>query len=253
MRKVLDGPREMRIDYLGPGPEAGPLPAFFYIALSGAESLDLHPYNQPVQYLENKPLRVFSLTIPGHEEGLNKFHAMQYWADQMQEGNYILETFFEKVTHVIEWLIEQQIVDPAHMAVGGLSRGGFIAAHIAAREQRMRALLGFAPLTDLLQLSEFSHLPRRAEELNLIHLTELLTHIKAIRFYIGNRDTRVGTDACFHLIRRLADKQHEKKNRHQHVELMITQCIGQHGHGTTPSTFKEGALWIEHHLLGSEY
>src|SRR5436189_187188 len=117
----------------------GTLPAFFYFSFSGEESLTLPPYNSPVTHVSSKSLRIFSFTIPGHEEGQNRFHAMKDWAENLE----ILKEFIEKVAQALTWLIENEIVDPAHIAVGGLSRGGFIATHVAAREKRVSTLLAF--------------------------------------------------------------------------------------------------------------
>lgn len=243
--------------YTGIGPEGGPLPAFIYFSLSGEESLNLAPYNQPAQTLANEPLRVFSFDIPAHGNDFDKFKAMQKWADWFQAGDYFLENFFQQVTDAIQWLIEIEMIDPQKIAVGGLSRGGFIATHIAAREMRIQSLLCYAPLTQLESLAEFkefSHLPafeRRTDVLNLKHLVEKLTHLKHTRFYIGNHDTRVDTDACYQFIRSFSEKIHEKKARHCAVELNITPSIGHKGHGTAPHIFEEGALWVKKNLLGS--
>lgn len=251
MSKNLVDEHNFRIDYLGPTPEGGRLPAFFYFALSGEESLQLHPYNQPALHLNSCAMRVFSFTIPGHEEGMNKFHAMNYWAEQMVAGTYLLEDFFDKTERAILWLINQNLVDPEHVGAGGLSRGGFVATHMAARLSFVHTLLGFAPLTELSQLKEFSHpsLERHAAELDLMHLVDNLTHVRNVRFYIGNLDTRVNTDSCYRFIRALAEKGHAKKARHQKIELMLTPSIGHQGHGTDPHIFEEGSLWAKTHIL----
>jgi len=252
--KSLTDPNGNEIVYLGLGPEAGPLPAFFYFALSGQESLQLHPYNSPAALLEGAPLRVFSMTIPGHGPDFDKFHAMRYWADQMAQENYILETFFDAATSAIDWLIKNAFIDPARIAVGGLSRGGFIATHIAARDTRIKTVLAFAPLSRLRELKEFtsaehsSRVKMRAEALNLELLVDKLTHVHHLRFYIGNRDVRVGTDACYHFIRKLADKEHEIRARHMNVELRLTSSTGHKGHGMAPQTFEEGVEWVKHLL-----
>jgi predicted esterase len=251
MSKFLTDPTDMRIDYLGLEPEAGALPAFFYFALSGEDSLELHPYSQPAKLVGDNSCRIFSFTIPGHEPGMNKFNAMQYWAEQMLRGEYLLENFFEKVVNAIHWLIEQKIADPSALATGGLSRGGFVATHIAARVNQLQTVLGFAPLIELMQLKEFADHPelrRRSSELDLVKLVDRLTHVRHFRFYIGNLDTRVGTDACYHFIRRLAEAGHAKQARHQKVELFITHSIGHKGHGTDPHIFEEGSSWLKHHL-----
>jgi len=252
--KTLTDPHGNEIYYQGLGPEAGQLPAFFYFALSGEDSLELPPYNSPASLLEGEPLRVYSITIPGHGPGHDKFHAMQYWADQIAQENYILKTFFDKAASSIEWLIKEGYVDPNHIAVGGLSRGAFVAAHVAARNTRIKTVLGFAPLTRLGELNEFASVEQstrvkiRASALDLEHLVDQLTHVHHLRFYIGNRDERVSTDACYHFIRRLADKAHEIRARHMNIELRITHSIGHKGHGTTPQIFAEGIGWLKEQL-----
>ena len=251
MSKNLVDTHNTRIEYLGPGPEGGPLPAFFYFALSGVESLCLHPYNQPALHLDSGAMRIFSFTIPGHEQGMNKFHAMEYWAEQMAAGTYLLEDFFDQTQRAILWLINQDLVDPEHVGIGGLSRGGFVATHMAARLPLVHTLLGFAPLTELSQLKEFAQpsLEGHTAKLDLVHLVDHLTHVRHIRFYIGNLDTRVNTDACYRFIRSLAEKGHAKHARHQKIELMLTPSIGHQGHGTDPHVFEEGSLWAKNHLL----
>lgn len=240
-----------RLDYVGPPLELGPLPAFFYFALSGEESLHLHPYNSPVMALANEPIRIFSLTLPAHGEGFNKLHAMQKWADWMADGSAWLEGFFQNTLFAIHWLIGGGFVIPTSLALGGLSRGGLIATHIAARLENVSVLLAFAPLTRLNELKEFSETGiESANAFDLETLSDKLLHVQHLRFYIGNNDTRVGTDACYRFIRTLAKNVHEKHVRHCQIELMITPSLGHKGHGTAPHIFVEGAQWIKQQLLG---
>lgn len=239
-----------RIDYAGVSLDLGPLPAFVYFALSGEESLHLHPYNSPVVHLSESPMRIFSITLPAHGEGYNKFHAMQAWADLTAEGTSWLEDFFQNALLSIHWLFKAGLAVPDAIALGGLSRGGFIAAHLAARLEKVKALIGFAPLTRLSELKEFTpELQERAAPFDLETLIEKLLHVQHTRFYIGNHDSRVSTDACYRFIRLFAEKVHEKHIRQCHIELMITHSIGHKGHGTAPSIFEEGARWIKQQLL----
>jgi len=245
----LTTPDGVPIYYLGPELEVGPLPAFVYFALAGDESLHLPPYHQPAEILKAHPLRIFSFTLPGHGEGYDKFTAMSYWAEQMLLGRYLLEVFFEQTAQALTWLVQQQIILPEALAVGGLSRGAFVATHVAARQPLVKTILGFAPLTHLSLLPQFQSLQERAQSLDLLSLIPQLHHVKNFRFYIGNRDTLVGTESCFHFVQQLVEyayKQHLK----QATELMITPSIGHQGHGTAPHIFAEGSAWIQHHLLG---
>ena len=82
---VLDGGK--KVSYVGPDILDGPLPSLFYFALSEEESLLVDPYNQPVQFLLEKPVRTFSLTIPGHGPDLDPRKAIGIWAEEFKKGN----------------------------------------------------------------------------------------------------------------------------------------------------------------------
>lgn len=250
MKTIIDS-QGNEIFYQGLGPEAGPLPALFYFALSGEESLTLAPYNTPAALLEETPCRIYSMTIPGHGPGFDKFHAIRYWADQFGQEEDILHPFFENVVFSIDWLIRNEYVDPQYIAVAGLSRGAFIATHLAAHEKRIQTVLGFAPLTRLDHLQEFAsaeHSTRvkmLVSRLDLEHVVNNLTHLRHLRFYIGNRDERVSTDACYAFIRKLAQTAHDVRARHMSIELRLTPSVGHKGHGTAPQTFEEGVNWVK--------
>lgn len=246
----LQTPSGVDLYYRGREASSGPLPAFFYFSLSGRESLELSPYNTPATYFGDE-CRVFSWTIPGHEEGLDKYDAMQFWADAMLSGKTLLEDFFEAVTADIDWLIAENVIKETAMGVGGLSRGAFVATHIAAKEKRIQALLGFAPLTRLEPLHEFEPLlgSEQLSRLALETLTPDLTHLRHSRFYIAGRDTRVSTRACFDFVSAFYEQIHIKSAKRCHLELFIKPPLGMHGHGTAPHIFEEGTLWMKQHLL----
>jgi hypothetical protein len=252
---LLKSPEDQSIYFLGKGFEEGPLPAFFYFSLSGEESLILHPYAQPAQILKELPLRIFSFTLPGHNKPQDKFHAIEFWAQQMALGNPIIDDFIEDVLRSIEWLIAIHLVDPLYMVTGGLSRGAFTATLLSMREKRMKALLGFAPLISLEEVEEFkkprnsTSLKDQLQKLNLAAHIEELFHLKGLRFYIGNRDTRVNTDACYTFVREFTEKAYTQKNRQTQCELILYPSIGFKGHGTPSEIFLEGSLWLKKYLL----
>lgn len=146
-------------------------------------------------------------------------------------------------------LIDDGYVDPDRMAVGGLSRGGFIATHLAAREPRIKSILGFAPLTQLGWMHEWRHQKEAslAKSYDLINTIEKLTG-KSLRFYIGNRDLRVGTSACYQFIEMLADYSYSNGYRSPPVDLIITPSVRHKGHGALPHIFQEGADWLKSQL-----
>lgn len=230
--------------YVGPHLDEGPSKALFYFALSGEDSLVRDPFNQPVQFLEGSPIRIFSMTLPAHEDKLPPENAMNVWAERMKEGKQVLPPFIEKAAECVRVLEETFLGGTC--GVAGLSRGAFIASHVAAHCPQVTHILGFAPLTRLTHNKEF--IGEEAESLALIRLCPKLFDRK-IRFYIGNHDTRVGTHNAFELIEALAQEAHQKRIRSSPIELIIGPSIGYQGHGTSPEVFKAGAEWIKQELL----
>lgn len=233
---------EVTLYHTGPALDHGPLPSFFYFSLSGPDSLTLDPFNQIVQFLRGQMIRVFSLTLPGHEANLSPHKALSLWAEDFSRGVDCIGNFLDQTQTAIDFAIKEKFVKVDKMATGGLSRGGFIAAHLAAREPRFRFLLGVAPLTRLDQAREFSDLHNNPllQNYSLDKIAGAIAD-RHIRFYIGNEDTRVSTRACFDFAMQIVEK---KQTRTSQVELFISPSIGQMGHGTPPEVFKQGADWI---------
>ncbi len=227
------------LKYLGPRLEEGPLPAIFYFALSAHDSLHLDPFNQPVNVWKDARVRVFSLDLPSHGPGEDKLVAMEAWAAglQQQPENFF-EPFFSRFAQALDSL-EKHIV-PGALAVAGLSRGGYISAHLAARFPQINAVLGFAPATKLTELGGF---PSDASRYDLIRLVPALSKIK-LKFFIGNHDIRVGTAGAFEFCEALAKEKFSKGERSPQVEFSMYPSIGHKGHGTPPHIFMEGALWL---------
>lgn len=239
---IIESPFPLAIHHLGPDLNKGPLPSLFYFALSGEESLTLDPYNQPAVFLAQHPIRILSFTLPGHGPGYATSTAISLWGKELAEGHNIIAEFIEAAVQNIDYLIEQGIIHPKHLAAAGLSRGGFIATHLAARDPRIHTVVGYAPMTRLTFLKEFAEIHSYA--LDLIHLVEKLVH-KKIRFYIGNRDLRVGTKESYQFIETLAETQHQAGYRSPPAELIITPSIGHKGHGTSLATFHDGMKWLQ--------
>jgi hypothetical protein len=157
--EILKGRNDLRIYWRGPGFSKGPAPSVIYLALSGEESLMLPSINQPVEFLLNTYVNVFSFTLPSHGLGLGNKNAMKVWADKLSQ--------------------------------------------------------------------------------------------KILRFYIGNRDIRVGTKECFDLLQRATHTAYETGIRSPPIEMIMTPSIGYKGHGTAPQSFQEGAEWLHQKLLKS--
>jgi esterase FrsA len=237
------------IYYVGRDLSEGPLPALFYFALSAEESLHTDPYNQMPSFLSSLPLRIFSMDLPVHGKNLPAIQAFSVWAENFRAGKDLITPFLDDVVSGISKLEEKGILKKEMTGVAGLSRGALIATHVAARIPKIPSILGFAPVTELSFSKEFQELSGNplVQHLNLIPLIDHLTS-RHLRFYIGNRDLRVGTAKCFHFIQTLVDAAFEKKERSSQVELIIGPSIGQLGHGTSKAVFEEGARWMAKEL-----
>lgn len=232
--------------HLGPALEHGPLPSLFYFALSGQDSLTKDPYNQLVALLGRPMMRVFSLTLPGHEEGLPDSLAMKLWAEDMeQHGGKKLQAFFSDMEKAVSFALDEKLIHPEKMAAAGLSRGGFIAAHLAAKDPRFKALALLAPLTRLSLVEEFTSPSPLIDALDL-HLLAKSLASRPTWISIGNRDTRVGTTSSFELLSLISQA---KERGFAPAEMHIHPSIGHKGHGTPPEIFKAAADWIKSQIL----
>lgn len=235
--------RKLPIAFKGPPLEEGPLPAFFYFALSAQESLEMEPINRPVALLSSHRIRCFSFTLPAHGPGLDPTNAMETWAREMRNGNDPIGSFLSEAENNIQFLIDRNIINPNHLAVGGLSRGGLIATLLACRDHRLKYLLGFAPVTSLSYLKEFSDLSHHPDLIAATPPPEKLIRTHT-RFYIGNHDTRVGTDCCYRFVKSVVEEALSHHLRSPAIELMISRSIGHKGHGTSDEVFASGISWL---------
>lgn len=239
----------LKVAYTGPHLSSGPMPALFYFALSAQDSLCLDPFNQPVEYLSTLPMRIFSLTLPGHENNLPPTQALDIWAKEIAKGRNVIADFIANVKLAVDALLIEGALIPDRIAVAGLSRGAFIAAHAAAEIPHFRWILGFAPLIQPAFAKEFQAISQHplVQSLSLETLVDRLID-RHLRFYIGNLDTRVGTKHCFDFVEKLAQTAFENQIRSPQAELIIGPSIGRDGHGTSKKVFHEGAQWIAEKL-----
>lgn len=242
-------PNGSSIYYHGAHPGEGPKPAVIYFALSGEMSLYEDPFNQPVLEWAKNDMRVFSWNLPYHGKGMDPHEAILHWAEELARNPHFLTDFIDECQKNIQHLIDLHVVDRDSLAVAGLSRGGFIAAHLAALNPHLKHVLAFAPLTSPKPIEELKSQPSAPfNKFGLVKLVDALTE-KHIRFYIGNHDSRVGTDACYAFIKTLTEHAFSKGIRSPQAELIIYPSIGHRGHGTPPHIFLDGARWLINQLL----
>lgn len=225
-----------------------PLPAFIYFALNGKDTLNLDPYNQPIQALANKNIRCYSWDLPFHLENKDPSYSLKQWNESFEKGIDFITPFLDEMEENIEKLIASHAIKKNAICLAGLSRGGFMAFHLAKRLPYVKHVLAYAPLTNLHSFQGEANFSQSIfDQWNVIESTEDLLH-KKIRIYIGNLDERVGTDHSYDLIRTLTKTAHTQRMRHYDYELIISPSIGHKGHGTSQEVFFQGAEWAANML-----
>lgn len=239
---TIELPGNLEVCHLGPPLEKGALPTLFYFALSAKESLQQAPYNTPAKEFLKASFRTFSFTLPFHGPGYSNKEAVITWGEELKKGSLFLNDFLSEASYAVNTLIDLGYIEKGRVAASGLSRGGFIATHLAARNSAISHLLTFAPM------SSFEHLIEAVpSEIKAYSLTEITDKLigKPIRIYIGNRDIRVGTRQCFEFVSQLTEESFEAGVRSPPVELILTPSIGHRGHGTSDETFLSGTSWLK--------
>ncbi len=249
----VDFGENLEIGFSGPPLEEGPLPTLFYFALSARDTLCVDPYNQPVVYLSDRKLRIFSITLPFHESPRDPHKALIEWFNAFTERHDILAPFIDAVTKVIINIERAGHLLPNKVGIAGLSRGALIAAHIAARSSFIHHFVGYAPLTQLGQARGFAsteHLGSVGDLIAHYNMANLIPSLigKNVRFHVGNRDVLIGTGTCFSFVEELTEACYQNKIRSPQVELIVYPSIGYLGHGTPKAIFEQGAEWMRQKL-----
>ncbi len=247
---TLKLPSGINLYHTGPDLTDGPLPALFYFTLTGEDSICLSPINQPVTFTSHLPWRIFSLTLPCHASDIEPTRAIELWSEEIAKGNNIIETFLGQIGEAIAFLQEKGALIDGKVGVSGLSRGGYMSLHAAARfPQIFGPILCYAPMTRLHYAKEFKEL-QDSPILKALDLKNHYTNLtfKPIHIEMGNRDIRVGTTNTFELLMDLSELNYKNGNKSPDVTMNIVPAIGKDGHGTAPETFRQGIFWMARQL-----
>ena len=241
--KEIDVKSKHPIYFTGPSLKKGKLPGVIYFSIGGKDSLSLDPFNQFVQFL-SPSIRVFSWDLPFHTPPLKPEKAINAWAEDLSKGNDLFSAFLQESRNTIDYLL-QNFCCLDQFAIVGLSRGAFFALHLAA-EKKIPRVLGFAPLLDLAFVKELQPF-KGSTVLQKYALKEKVPSLleTSIRLFLGNHDTRVGSEKGFSFLQSLVKEAVQKKLRKFPFELEYYPSVGHLGHGTPPYIFQKGANWIE--------
>jgi acetyl esterase/lipase len=208
----------------------GPAPTLLLFAMGGWDTLTTEPYCRVGRLLYAQGWNVVSLDLPSHGADVRPGEPeIVGWVARLKQGEDVVASFRLRVNDVIEHLITAGIADPSRIAAAGTSRGGFMAFHVAADNPRICAIAAFAPLTDLLALTEFAGQESNplVQRLALIHTAEAVAD-RAAWIIIGNADTRVGTEHAIAYARAIANAS-QARSLGCEVTLRVESAPGHMG------------------------
>jgi alpha-beta hydrolase superfamily lysophospholipase len=227
---------------------AKPAPTLLIFAGSIEQTLDEKFYPLATKLKQERGFLLVTLDLPGHGADRREGEpaSIASWRTRMERGERVIENFVAKVSPVLDYLVSEGYADPARIVAAGTSRGGFMAFHAAAAEARIRAVMAFAPVTDLLALSEFTGMQDHAgvRALAAENLAPRLAG-RPIWMCIGNHDTRVDTDRAIRFTRRVVECAVAAGKRPD-IELWVQPS---EGHQIAPDSHEKAAAWLVTRIL----
>lgn len=205
-------------------------PAPLLIMLQGSlESVQKEPiYTEAARILVKRGFISVMIDAPAHGADARPAEANELaaWNSRVGAGEDLLADFLSRAKVLVDWLIKEGYADPHSIAVAGTSRGGFLALHLAAADSRIRCVGAISPVTDLLQLREFSACahPEAARALEVNTLVAKLIG-RPTWISIGNHDERVGTDSAIAFTRQLVAANTAQK-KDAPVDLIVHSVPG---------------------------
>ncbi|HJT79195.1 MAG TPA: prolyl oligopeptidase family serine peptidase, partial [Gemmataceae bacterium] len=240
---LLHTPDGIEFGLLGDKPKA-PAPTLFVFANDIRGTLaDFTHYNKVGSLLARQGFLSVSLDLPCHgKDNKEKVtNALAGWRKRLEAGDDLVPGFTAKCTRVLDYLVREGYTDPGRVAACGTSRGGFMALHFAAADPRVRCVVGLAPVTDLLALTEFRGMEKSAA-VNALALARVADKLagRPVWVTIGNNDGRVGTDKVIAFTRDLVRASVARKEPPR-VELHV---LTNAGHSVHPAAHAEAAAWV---------
>ncbi|MFZ4772806.1 MAG: hypothetical protein ACOYK9_02305 [Chlamydiia bacterium] len=235
----------LQVKILEPKNGISPIAQVLFFTTTATEALEVDPLCKPTKLLHEHPVRIISFDLPFHSETLSSFEGVRRWTKHIEEtGHDPLEPFLEKVAR---WTDSN--LDPT-LPVGlmGISRGAFIAAHLAYKLKKNLPLTLFAPMMHLAYPRLWEHTPPAF--IHTYQLDHLRPFLKDCPIYLsmGNNDEMVDTDKAIVFYQELIREKRLTQGRHIPIELHLFPSIGMYGHGTSDPIFHEGVQWMLHQL-----
>jgi dienelactone hydrolase len=245
---LLKTPAGIEFGLLGAKPTA-PAPTVFIFAADIDRTLTDPAFNSAGMLLGKRGFLCVALDAPCHGKDARENHASELsgWRERIEQGNDLVGAFSTRCSQVLDYLIAEGYTDATRVAAVGTSRGGFLAIHFAAAEPRVRCVVGFAPVTNLMALSEFAGTTSApvVQKLSLTNVADKLVG-RPIWVSIGNDDQRVGTDDAIAFTRAIvrASRGNRGPDEVQPPVPVELHVMPSRGHAIHPDAHAEAAAWI---------
>jgi dienelactone hydrolase len=227
-----------------------PAPVLFVLASTIDSTLGDPYYRQCGNELAELGYLCVSIDLPCHgtrsREGESP--GLSGWSQRAAMQDDFVAENNSRLSDVLGHLIETRVADPDRVAACGTSRGGLLAIHFAAQDERVKCVAGFAPVTDLAALSEFRSIKDEpfVSKLSLFHQADKLAG-RPVWIVIGDQDERVGTDRVVAFASHLTHVAGKEKLKSR-VELHVMP--EPRGHTTPKGSAERAAVWIHRQLSG---
>jgi pimeloyl-ACP methyl ester carboxylesterase len=219
------------------GPVAEAPALLLNFATDWQTSLTVDPYGDAVRKFAAAGHRAISFDMPSHGKRIGPWKAdgLLGYVEAIQAGVDPFTQFVHDARGVLDHCFRAGWAQPGRVFAGGISRGGYAAFRIAIDEPRIDGVCALAPATDWRVPAEFEpvrHLPLM-EELSLASRIHRLAG-RIVWVMIGNRDTRVSTDACLRTMARLAEAETAAGQPASRVWFNV---VPSDGHGLPPEAY----------------
>lgn len=230
--------------------DAAPAPVIFMLAGTIESTLEKPYFRQCGNELSERGFIVVSIDIPCHGTQAGDCSGLGGWSHQVADNHDFVAESNGRLSRLLDHLIQTGVADPDRIAAGGTSRGGFLAMHFAAYDQRVKCVAAFAPVTDLAALREFADQKQHPLVKGLcLHNQAAALAGRPVWIVIGDRDDRVSTQRAIDLATQLSAAA-RGRDMTSHVELHVIS--EPRGHTTPPGSSRLAADWIHRHMPQDE-
>lgn len=224
--------------------EQKPAQVLFVLAGTIDDTLGSPYFRQCGSELATHGFVLASIDLPchGRQSRDGERSGLAGWSDRAAGNDNFVSECNDRLSNVLDHLIQTGIADPNRIAACGTSRGGFAAIQFAAHDCRIRCVAAFAPVTNLAAISEFSG----REDLSLVRQLSLKNCAdqlagRPVWVIIGDRDDRVSTDDAIEFARSVSKSSRDRELAGG-VELHVLP--EPRGHTTPAGAAGQAANWI---------